>query len=237
MNVESQSLKGDKPNGIREFAGNLFLFRHSEGYIFVSGLALCTLVILWLGVGAFWLPEYHSKTSSLLGARMVLGRPGGVYAGYVLGVGHLTNCVINMLVDTIGVLLFYPLIAMGNQRFTFIKMFKKALDRISSSAESKIEGIRHFGGMGLFIFVLFPLWGTGPVVGSAVGILLGLKPGVNMSIVLGATYLAIGIWMIFLSTFYDKTLAYSSSSPMVIVSTLLFMMVVIYVFKLVKGKS
>jgi hypothetical protein len=46
--------------------------------------------------------------------------------------------------------------------------------------------------------VFVPFWMTGPVVGAIIGVLLGLKPRVNLAVVLSATYVAIFLWALLL---------------------------------------
>jgi cell division protein FtsX len=40
---------------------------------------------------------------------------------------------------------------------------------------------------------------TGPVVGAIIGFLIGLRPWVNLAVVLVSTYIAIGIWALLLN--------------------------------------
>ncbi|HNQ56767.1 MAG TPA: small multi-drug export protein [Candidatus Desulfobacillus denitrificans] len=59
--------------------------------------------------------------------------------------------------------------------------------------------MRKFGIVGLLVFVFAPFWMTGPVVGSIIGFLIGLRPWVNLAVVLCATYAAIGVWALLLN--------------------------------------
>lgn len=52
---------------------------------------------------------------------------------------------------------------------------------------------------GLFVFVFAPFWMTGPVVGAIIGFLIGLRPWVNLAVVLVATYIALGLWALLLN--------------------------------------
>ena len=56
-----------------------------------------------------------------------------------------------------------------------------------------------FGVAGLFVFVFVPFWMTGPVVGAIIGFLIGLRPWVNLAVVLVSTYVAIGVWALLLN--------------------------------------
>jgi hypothetical protein len=67
------------------------------------------------------------------------------------------------------------------------------------AAETHGGTVRKFGIAGLFAFVFVPFWMTGPVVGAIIGFLIGLRPWVNLGVVLGSTYIAIGIWALLLN--------------------------------------
>lgn len=43
----------------------------------------------------------------------------------------------------------------------------------------------------MFLFVVIALWMTGPVVGAIIGVLIGLRPAVNVAVVLTATALSL----------------------------------------------
>jgi hypothetical protein len=73
----------------------------------------------------------------------------------------------------------------------------------------------------LFIFVWFPFWMTGPVVGSVIGFLLGLKVWLNMTVVLAGTYVAIIGWAFFLRQLHDQVASYSSYAAMVLMVLLI----------------
>ncbi len=55
-----------------------------------------------------------------------------------------------------------------------------------------------YGKYVLFIFVWFPFWMTGPVIGSIIGYLIGIRHYTTMFIVLSGTSLAILVWTYFL---------------------------------------
>jgi uncharacterized membrane protein len=62
--------------------------------------------------------------------------------------------------------------------------------------------------IGLFAFVFLPFWMTGPVVGSVIGFLIGLKARHNLPIVLSATYAAVAIWAVFFEQMNQWLAAY-----------------------------
>jgi Mn2+/Fe2+ NRAMP family transporter len=62
--------------------------------------------------------------------------------------------------------------------------------------------------VGLFAFVFLPFWMTGPVVGSVIGFLIGLKARHNLPIVLSATYAAVAVWAVFFERMNEWLAAY-----------------------------
>ena len=67
----------------------------------------------------------------------------------------------------------------------------------------------------------FPFWMTGPVVGCAIGFLLGLRAWVNMVVVLAGTYVAIFVWALFLREVHERVAAYSSRAAVVVMIVLI----------------
>ena len=195
----------------------LILINSSEKYIFFAGLGLILLFITWIAFLWFWsIPEYQ-KIVSLAGTRFVIGRAGGVYFGYVLGLGYFENFVVNMFVDTVVVFILYPIFVLSHNLILEIKFLKNKIQYTFDIAGKSRIMIEKYGKIGLFLFVLFPMWGTGPVAGCAIGIIMGLNRWTNMAIVLGATYLAIICWAFLLTGFHKWILSYSSSAPLVII--------------------
>jgi hypothetical protein len=86
--------------------------------------------------------------------------------------------------------------------------------------------VRRYGIIGLFAFVWFPFWMTGPVVGSVIGFLLGMRIWLNMTVVLTGTYVAIVGWAFLLRHFHKQVASYSSYAAMVLTALLIFVIIV-----------
>jgi uncharacterized membrane protein len=88
-----------------------------------------------------------------------------------------------------------------------------------------------YGIFGLFIFVFFPFWMTGPIVGSIIGFLIGLRHITIISVVFIATIIAISLWGVFLNEMVKLLNSIDSS----VVPTLLLILIGGYlVYKLLK---
>ena len=119
--------------------------------------------------------------------------------GYAQGFSHARVVPLNILIETIQVLVVYPLFVLSTRHLIQLKVLQPFMERMQQAAESRGGAVRHFGIAGLFVFVFVPFWMTGPVVGAIIGFLIGLRPWVNLVVVLVSTYIAIAIWGLLLN--------------------------------------
>ncbi|MCK5581730.1 MAG: small multi-drug export protein [Candidatus Omnitrophica bacterium] len=226
----------EKSSNIKRNAWSV-LINSPERYIFFAGLGLILIFVFWIVLGWSWSIPKYQKFVSLFGARFVTGRPGGVYFGHVLGLEYFEILIINMVVDTVAVFILYPIFVLSYNLVFQIRILKNKINRTFRVAEKTHSMIKKYGKVGLFLFVLFPLWGTGPVVGCAIGIVMGLKRWANMAIVLGATYLAIICWIFILTDFYEWTLSFGPSVPVIIITILLIICMAFYILERIRRKD
>jgi uncharacterized membrane protein len=186
-----------------------------EGCILLLGLALTAAHLLWLGVEFLLDGKQSQVLMGTTATAAVFGRAAGLAFGYTMGLGHRTVIPICMIVETVMVLLFYPLFVFGWRHLLVIKWLKNLFDRIHNAAETHKDKVQKYGIIGLFAFVWFPFWMTGPVVGCVIGFLLGLRAWVNMAVVLAGTYVAIFVWALFLHQVHERVAAYSSRATVV----------------------
>jgi len=146
--------------------------------------------------------------------------------GYTLGMGHSTVILICIIIETILVLIFYPLFVFSWRHLLVIKGLKKIFERTQRAAETHKEKVRRYGVIGLFLFVWFPFWMTGPVVGSVIGFLLGLKVWLNITVVLAGTCAAIVGWAFFLRQLHDQVASHSSYAAMVLMILLIIVVII-----------
>lgn len=126
-----------------------------------------------------------------------------------------------MFIETALVLLFYPPFVLTWRRLLVINVLRGFMDRTHRVAEDHRDAVLKPGIFGLFFFVWFPFWMTGPLVGSVIGFMLGLRPWVNLTIVLTGTYLAIASREILLRKIHQHIVAYSPYAPVVLVAILI----------------
>jgi uncharacterized membrane protein len=175
------------------------ILESAEGYMLLAGLALAVLLLLGLGIGWTLFPENILQYAAMTGLNLLIGPGAGMSFGYASGMSHLQVVPLNMLVETLHVLVFYPLFVLGWRHLLDLPALKSFVARMHEAAEMRGGMVRKFGMAGLIVFVFVPFWMTGPVVGSIIGFLIGLRPWVNLAIVLTTTYVAISLWALLLN--------------------------------------
>ena len=175
------------------------LFASTEGRLLGVGLALTALMLLAFGIGWHLFPDSVLPYAIMTGLNLIIGREAGMSFGYASGFNHAHVVPLNILVETIQVLVVYPLFVLSTRQLIKLRTLQPFITRIHHAAESRGGMVRKFGIAGLFVFVFAPFWMTGPVVGAIIGFLIGLRPWVNLAVVLVATYIAIGVWALLLN--------------------------------------
>jgi len=175
------------------------LFASTEGRLLGVGLALTGLMLLAFGIGWHLYPDRILPYAIMTGLNLIIGREAGMSFGYASGFGHARVVPLNILIETIQVLVIYPLFVQSTRHLIKLRTLEPFISRIHRAAESRGGMVRKFGVAGLFVFVFAPFWMTGPVVGAIIGFLIGLRPWVNLAVVLVATYVAIGVWALLLN--------------------------------------
>lgn len=196
------------------------LVKTTEGRILVLGVAAAILGFIVMGLLFFWSPEASRMFGIMSFANAFFGRAVSMSLGYAGGYDHALVVPVNMWMETVFVLLFYPLFVFSVRKLVVFPSLKRFLDRTHEVAERHHEKVRRYGTLGLFIFVWFPFWMTGPVVGAAIGYLLGFQAWLTLSIVLAGTYIAILGWAWLLFDIHTRAAVLGSWVPAVVVAIL-----------------
>ncbi len=215
-----------RPNGSR-----VSLFSNSEGRVLLLGVALVFAYTLWLGFELFWDPSAAQILIGTTATAVVFGRAAGLAFGYSAGLGPVTVILVSMVAETASVLLVYPLFVFSWRHLLVLKPLQKAFARMHEAAEKHKGGIQRYGVIGLFAFVWFPFWMTGPVVGCVIGFLLGLPVWLNLGVVLAGTYVAILGWALFLREVHTRVFSSNPYAAMAMVVLLAVLVIVGYVLR------
>lgn len=174
------------------------LLASPEGRVLGVGLGAAALALVGFGAGWLLAPEITTTLAAMTGLNWLIGRAAGLAFGYAAGLGRTAVVVANMAIETIQVMVVYPLFVLAWRELLNLPRLRPLLARLRGGAKAREPWVRRFGIVGLFVFVFVPFWMTGPVVGAIIGFLIGLKPRVNLAVVLSATYLAIFLWALLL---------------------------------------
>lgn len=204
------------------------LFKTTEGRILLLGIAIAFVGLVVMGLIAFWSPQSSRMIGAMTFSNIVLGRAVSMSIGYAGGYGHAMVISVNIWVETVLVLLFYPVFVFSMRKLVEFPSLKRFLERTHETARYHRDKVRRYGIIGLFIFVWFPFWMTGPVVGSAIGYLLGFPAWLTVSVVLTGTYIAMVGWGYLLFGLYNRAAVFGPWAPALIVGLIIIMVVAGY---------
>jgi uncharacterized membrane protein len=202
------------------------LLASPEGRLLLAGIALAFIYSFWLGIKLLFSPDESQIFIGMTATEIIFGRAASMHFGYSVGLGHGTVIPICMIIETFLVLIFYPLFVFSWRHLLVLKWLKNTFERIHLAAETHKGKIQKYGIIGLFIFVWFPFWMTGPVVGCVIGFLLGLRVWVNMAVVLTGTYVAILGWALLLRQFHERVASHSPYAAMILMALLIIIIIV-----------
>lgn len=221
---KSPSLPANPPSAAPG-RGRFWLIASTEGQLLVVGLTLAGLLAFALGIGWHLFPDQFLSYLVMTSLTFFIGPATGMTFGYASGFTHEQVVPLNMLVETIQVLIVYPLFALSWRQLIELRRLKSYVARMQGAAESHSGVVRKFGIVGLFLFVFVPFWMTGPVVGSIVGFLIGLRPWVNVVVVLLATYIATILWALLLNELSAWAATFNQLAPYALVVALVLLFV------------
>lgn len=204
----------------------LRLLARKEGQILLTGCGFAMLYLLWLSVQGFQSFQQLRFLVGMTATNMVFGRAAGMSFGYMGEMSIRMVLLVNIWVETILVLIFYPLFVLSWEHLVEIRILKKFMIRTREVAETHQPIIRKYGLIGLFVFVWLPFWMTGPLVGCAIGFLINLNPWINIVIVLSGTWLATVGWAILLREVHERAEAYSLYAPFLILGAIILTVLV-----------
>jgi uncharacterized membrane protein len=200
-----------------------------EGKILLAGIALTVLYVTAVGLSRLRSPELFHKLWTMTTTHVLGGRAAGMTWGYAHKLDGRLVVLGNMAVETFLLLLFYPLFVLSYRRLILIRPLEETMARARRAAEAQRGKVVKLGVPGLLLFVWFPFWMTGPLVGSIIGFLIGMKPWVNMLVVLGGTYMAIFTWSLVLQRVHESLAKLGPYVPFFFVGLILLVAVAIHV--------
>ncbi len=164
-----------------------------------SGHLLLMLTLTAWVVMYFWKGDPYDETWQIILLTAFFGRAAAVGAGLSNDFHPVFLFYQAVATDLILVLYLFPAFVRGYQRLAQVRYVGAYLMNAHKVALRYKSRMAPYGMAGLLVFVIFPFWSTGPLVGSIVGYLLGLPSvGVVLTVTIG-NILACAAWV----WFYD----------------------------------
>ncbi len=165
-----------------------------EVKILVIGLALSLLAGAYLLYLLFVDRKMYGILSSTVAINIMGGRGAGVVTCLSGGISILKTIVFNFYIELASVLITYAVTVLVLRNFIQHRFINDTVRQAEQAAQGHKTRIKKYGGIGLWLFVIFPFFMTGPVIGSIIGYLLNYKPINNFLIVFSATLTSIIVY-------------------------------------------
>lgn len=174
------------------------IFSTKVGVILLISIVLILSTTIFLVIYYFFDASVSSKLATMLFTNLFIGRVPAISFGYASNLSHLQVITFNILAEMILVTLIYSLFVFSFEGVLKIKRLEEFFSKVQKKKEQHNDAFVKYGRLGLFIFVFIPFWMTGPIVGSIIGFLIGMKHFTVIFIVFLATIISMTLWGLFL---------------------------------------
>ena len=207
------------------------LISSQEGKILILGVLLFFGYFMSiLGVYMFSIDQAN-KLLAMSVTNFFFGRAAGISYGYTAGFNDGIIIFMNIMIEFIMVLIIYPLFVLSWNKSLNIAFLKSFFSSVENQRIKYKDFFKKYGKYGLFIFVWFPFWMTGPIVGAIIGFLVGIKHYTTLLIVLSGTSVAIVIWTYFLKELMISLDQLNENAPFVILGLFILIALVLKILK------
>lgn len=162
-----------------------------EVKILSIGLMLCALTGLFFAYLIFADPALYSVLSSTAVVHLMGGRALGIARCLSADISLFVTILYNFYLEIVIVLVAYGVIVLIMRNVIQPKLFRSAVRQAELTAQTQKTKIKRYGAIGLFLFVMFPFFMTGPLIGSIIGYLLNYRAINNFLIVFSGTLVSI----------------------------------------------
>ena len=165
-----------------------------EVKILFVGLVLTALTGIYLLYLLFTDPGLYKVLSSTAVIHVMGGRGLGILTCLSAGISLFYTILYNFFLEVVIVLVAYGIVVLVMRNIIQPKLFDSAVRKAELTAQSQKTKIKKYGSIGLFLFVMFPFFMTGPVIGAIIGYLLNYRAINNFLIVFSGTLTSILIY-------------------------------------------
>lgn len=151
---------------------------------------LLTWLVCYLTLGA---PYEHNWW--IIVSAIFFGRAAAVGSGLEMGFSPIFLFFQTAFADLLVTFYVYPIFVRGYHHLTRVPYIGGYLDNLHQVALSYESTMKPYGIVGLMLFVIFPFWSTGALVGAILGFLIGLPVVTTLVSVTVGNLIAIGAWV------------------------------------------
>jgi len=192
-----------------------------EWEILVLGVLMSLFYVFFLRVVNNLSGSLFDKFLLTTVAFFLSGRAGGILEGLRNGLPPWLVIGLVMYLETVIVLTVFPLFVLTFEELIAFRPFLRAAARARRAASTHHDKMVRYGVPGLFLFVWFPFWMTGPLMGAIIGYFMRLRHSVNLTAVLLGTYAAILCWGWVLRPLYERLKRLDPVAPLVVIGALI----------------
>ena len=199
------------------------------------------LFVIWAAVLIMWgylQPNPYAEGWRLVLELLFLGRLVNIADGMSTGFSQEYLFIQSAPEDVILLLIMYPIIVRAYHGAVRRKWISGAINRVRKSAERNKNIVEPFGVIGLWIFVFFPFWRTGSLVGGVVGYLLGLRTWLTFASVLTGHIISVISLIWFFDTMNEFLIAFNEGVirflPWIVIGILILISLLLRMYKTVR---
>ena len=210
------------------------LVSSQEGKIFIVGILMFLSFLMIIVVVYIFSTDEANNLIVMSVTNFFFGRAAGISYGYTVEFSDRVIILMNMMIEFIMVMITYPLFVFSWNKSLNIKYLRHFFITVKRQKLKYKSFFQKYVIYGLFLFVWFPFWMTGPVIGSIIGFLIGIKHYTTMLIVLSGTSLAIVIWTYFLKELIILLNQISANAPYIVLGIFIAIALTLKVLKRTK---
>lgn len=205
-----------------------------EGKIFIAGVLLFIAFLSIIIVVYQFSVDAANDLMAMSVTNFFFGRAAGISYGYTVEFSDRVIILMNMMIEFIMVMITYPLFVFSWNKSLNLKFLRHFFISVKREKLKYKSFFQKYGKYGLFLFVWFPFWMTGPVIGAIIGFLIGIKHYMTLFIVLSGTSLAIVIWTYFLKELIILLNQISANAPYILLALFIAIAITLKVLKSTK---
>ena len=207
------------------------LFKGKEGNIFLLALLMIFLLVILIIFCYQIDSSLANKITAMVLSNIFIGRVPALSLGYASELSHFIIISTNIYTEIILVMIIYPLCVLSFKGIVKVKALENFFEEVQQKKNEHKASFEKYGKFALFVFVLIPFWMTGPIVGSIIGYLIGMRHYNIIFIVFISTIFSISLWAIFLQEIMDLILGLDSQIMWII---LFFVLLLLLLFRFKK---